>query len=100
MVRHHQSKNLLTELIAHLVERPSLLSGGYDLLWGQDEPVEAGVSQLNTEKKNEGYTLIKSDVPVHIWDVGNTKGPVEGGARSSVEDAWDAASLTLENVKI
>ena len=51
MVRHHQSKNLLTELIPHLVERPSLLSGGYDLLWGQDEPIEAGVSQLNAENK-------------------------------------------------
>merc|ERR1712096_450448 len=63
---------------SNLVECPSLLSGGYGLLWGQDETVEAGVSQLNA---------------VHIWDVGNTKGPVEGGARSSVEDAWDAASL-------
>merc|ERR1712222_270861 len=65
---------------SNLVERPSFLSGGYDLLWGQDEPVEASVSQLNT---------------VHIWDVGNTKSPVEGGARCSVEDTWDAANLIV-----
>ena len=65
---------------SNLVERPSLFCGGYDLLRGQDEPVEAGVSQLNA---------------VHIWDVGDTKGPVEGGARCSVEDARDAANLVV-----
>ena len=43
---------ILTFLIPHLVERPSFLSGGYDLLWGQDEPVEAGVSQLNAGNSN------------------------------------------------
>ena len=43
---------------------------------------------------------MKCEVPVHIWDVGNTKSPVEGGARSSVEETWDAANLTLENINI
>ena len=39
-------------------------------------------------------------VPVHIWDVGNTKGPVKGGACCSVEDTWDAADLILENLTL
>ena len=34
------------------MERPSFLSGGYDLLWWQDEPVEAGVSQLDAGNSN------------------------------------------------
>ena len=33
----------------HLVERPSLLCGGNNLLWRQDEPVQTGVPQLNAE---------------------------------------------------
>ena len=44
--------------------------------------------------------MIRCEAPVDVWDVGNTKGPVEGGARSSVKDAWDAANLPLENVNI
>ena len=36
----------------HLVEGPSLFCCGYDLLGGKDEPVEAGVSQLNAANTN------------------------------------------------
>ena len=54
-------------------------------------------TMIPSQKK---INLMKCEVPVHIWDVGNTKSPVEGGARCSVEDARDAANLTLENVKI
>ena len=43
---------------------------------------------------------MKCKVPVHVWNVGNTKGPVKGGACCSIEDAREAANLTLENVKI
>ena len=31
------------------MERPSLLRGGNNLLWRQDEPVQTGVPQLNAE---------------------------------------------------
>merc|ERR1712158_25165 len=77
--------SLATKLADHLfssnlVERPSLFCGGYDLLWRQDEPVEACVSQLNA---------------VNIRDVCDTKSPVKGGACSSVEDAWDATDLVV-----
>ena len=34
------------------MERPSFLCRGYDLLWWQDEPVEASVSQLNAGNSN------------------------------------------------
>ena len=40
------------------------------------------------------------EAPVNIWDLCDTKSPVEGGARSSVEETWDAANLTLENINI
>ena len=39
------------------------------------------------------------DGPVNIRDVCDTKSPVKGGARSSVEDAWDATDLSLEIFK-
>ena len=35
--------------VPHLMERPSLLRGGNNLLWRQDEPVQTGVPQLNAE---------------------------------------------------
>ena len=41
------------------------------------------------------HRLIRCESPVHVWDVGDTKGPVEGGARCSVEDARDAANLVV-----
>merc|ERR1719220_3116275 len=47
---------------------------------GRMNAVEAGVSQLNA---------------VNIRDVCDTKSPVQGGARSSVEDAWDATDLVV-----
>ena len=37
----------------------------------------------------------KGELPVDIWDMGNPKGPVKGGAGCSVEDAGDAASLGI-----
>merc|ERR1712156_597178 len=64
----------------NLVERPSLLCGGNNLLWRQDEPVQTRVPQLNA---------------VDIRDVGNPKGPVKGGTSCSVQDAGDAASLVV-----
>merc|ERR1711997_356190 len=64
----------------NLVEGPSLFCCGYDLLGGEDEPVEAGVSQLNA---------------VHVWDVSHTEGPVKGGSCCCVEHAWDAANLVV-----
>ena len=54
-MQHRQQKilsSILAGTISHLVERPSLLCSGYDLIWWQDEPVEAGVSQLNAENTN------------------------------------------------
>ena len=54
-MQHRQQKilsSILAGTISHLVERPSLFCSGYDLLRGQDEPIEAGVSQLNAENTN------------------------------------------------
>merc|ERR1712109_166802 len=66
----------------NLVERPSLLRGGNNLLWRQDEPVQTRVYQLNA---------------VDIRDVGNPKGPVKGGAGCGVEDAASLVVLPMNS---
>ena len=65
--------------------------------WVSDWVTRSPIELFWTAKKKNP---MKCKVPVHVWNVGNTKGPVKGGACCSIEDARDAANLTLENVKI
>ena len=72
------------------MESPDFLPSRDYLLWGENEPVVAGVPQLHGEA-GEGMAGAISVAPV--GDAGLTQGPVKGSSTRGIQHAGNASNL-------